>query len=294
MAGKTPTLTFMQKKPTICPVCGGNFLREEMLTGRGRMIAGDLTNELRRPYEVSKKFGEIHPLIYPVSVCPHCYYAAWKEDFSQLAESHKKQIEADTDQRMRWVRSVIDEEIDFLRPRKLSEGLASYILCTACYDYQDPGCSPIIKQGISSLRGAWLAVDMHQKYPDQNYAYLAKMLYRKARFFYLTAIDYESSGQQSIRGCANLGPDIDKNYMFDGVLYVYAYLEYNHGPTKDPAIREENLRRAKKTIARIFGMGKATKDKPVDLLNRARDLYDHIARALGLKNAQPEQDADDL
>ena len=168
------------------------------------MIAGKLTAELRRLYEPSKKFGEIHPLIYPVTVCPRCYYAAWKEDFSKIPDNAPPQV--DTDQRIHWVKSAIDAELDFTRQRGLNEGLASYILCIMCYDYHAEEVSPILKQGISALRAAWLAMDIHEKQPGMNYAYLAKMLYRKARFFYRTAVDYESNGKQSIGGCPNPGP----------------------------------------------------------------------------------------
>ena len=290
MAEKTPALTFIQKKPTTCPICGGDLFREEMLTGRGRMIAGKLTPELRRLYEPSKKFGEIYPLIYPVTVCPHCYYAAWKDDFAKIPASSKDRVKADSDHRTQWVRNVIDEEIDFTRSRTLSEGLASYILALACYDYQKEDIAPLIKQGISALRAAWLAMDMHKKHPDANYSYLAKILYRKARFFYLTAIDCESSGKQSVGGCPNPGPDLDQNYMYDGILYMYGHLEFYYGPVNNPDIREENLRHAKQTVARIFGMGKASKDKPTAILDNARALHEKISVSLGLKNQDPEKD----
>lgn len=280
MAGTKLTLSFIQKNPTTCPVCGGDFYREEMLTGRGRMIAGKLTIELRRLYEPSKKYGEIHPLIYPVSVCPHCYYAAWKEDFSKLPDNQKGTAEANADMRKQLVANAIDGALDFNSPRTLSEGLASYILCIPCYDYHKGDISPLIRQGISSLRAAWLATDMHRKHPDANYDYLAKMLYRKARFFYLTAIEYETGGKQGIGGCPNTGPDLDQNYKFDGVLYTYGYLEFHYGPRHNPDVRAENLRRAKQTIARIFGMGKASKEKPQAILNNARELHEEIAKAL--------------
>ena len=55
--------SFFSKKPISCPVCGSSFHREEMLTGSGRLIAGNLTEELRRLYEVNKKFGEVNPLV---------------------------------------------------------------------------------------------------------------------------------------------------------------------------------------------------------------------------------------
>jgi uncharacterized protein (DUF2225 family) len=80
--------------------------------------------------------------------------------------------------------------------------------------------------------------------------------------------------------------------MFDGVLYIYGYLEFHYGPRKDPVKREENLKRAKRTIARIFGMGRASKNKPQAILDNARDLYSEIGEALGLENLDPEKDSD--
>lgn len=289
MDDKTPAITFIQKKPIVCPVCDCEFHREELLTGRGRLIAGDLTDELRRLYEPSQKFGQVHPLAYPVTVCPNCYYAAFKEDFESLPEQSLSKAHSETQTRIAMVSNVIDG-VDFRSNRGLAEGLASYLLAIQCYDYQNAQLSPIIKQGISALRAAWLSVDMHHKYPGKNYDYMAKMLYRKARFFYLTGIEYESNGKQSLAGCPNLGPDLDKNYMFDGVLYMYGYLEYHYGPTGDEQRREENLNKAKRNIARIFGMGKATKNKPMALLDKARDLYAEIGNALGLHNLDPEND----
>ncbi|MGI9255839.1 MAG: DUF2225 domain-containing protein [Salinispira sp.] len=292
MAKKPIALTFIQKHPTTCPACGEEFFREDMLTGRGRMIAGELTAELRRLYEPSKKYGEIHPLIYPVTVCPHCLYASWKEDFPKLPEQEKAGVQNNADNRREWIENVIDDPVDFTKNRTLNEGLASYILCMSCYDYLDAELSPIIKQGISSLRGAWVAVDLHRKNPTANYDWVAKMLYRKARFFYLTAIAYESSGEQSVVGCPNAGPDLDQNYMFDGILYMYGYLEFRYGAVKDPAAREKNLQHARQTIARIFGMGKASKHKPQALLNNARNLHGEISTVLGIKKTGAYTDLD--
>ncbi len=42
-----PSMTFFSKEEIKCPVCGAAFYREEMRTGRGRLIAGELTEELR-------------------------------------------------------------------------------------------------------------------------------------------------------------------------------------------------------------------------------------------------------
>ena len=87
-------LTFFEKKQTVCPVCDAKFYREELLSGGGRLIAGELTEELRRRYEPSKKFGEVHPLVYPVTVCPTCYFAAYPQDFGKLPDNGRKLAEA--------------------------------------------------------------------------------------------------------------------------------------------------------------------------------------------------------
>jgi len=54
---KARRVSFRQKNPTKCPVCSNEFYREEMLTGGGRLIAGKITDELRRLYEKNEKWG---------------------------------------------------------------------------------------------------------------------------------------------------------------------------------------------------------------------------------------------
>ena len=115
------------------------------------------------------------------------------------------------------------------------------------------------------------------------------MLYRKARFFYSVAVEWEQTGQEPLSGAGNLGPDLDKNYGYDGVLYLSGLLEYKYGPRQDPERREEALNRAKRTIARIFGMGKASKDKPAAILDNAREVYEEISKELGDGQSDPEK-----
>ena len=61
---KQKRITFFSNKPINCPVCGDNFYKEDLLSRGGRLIAGDLTDELRRLYQPSVVYGEIFPLIY--------------------------------------------------------------------------------------------------------------------------------------------------------------------------------------------------------------------------------------
>lgn len=272
-----PSLTFFSKESTECPVCGTEFYREEMRTGRGRLIAGELTDELRRLYEPSQKYGEVYPLIYPVMACPNCYYAAFPGDFGYPSGEISAQLLEKEAERHSLVDALFSE-IDFSERRGLVDGLASYLLAVASMDLFPDEKSPVIKQGLCSLRAAWLCGDLHHKYPDENYDYLSAILYNKARFFYTLAVDYEGDGKQGISEAGHLGPDIDKNYGYDGVLYIAALLEYYHGSDEDVATRKQNLERAKRTVARIFGMGKASKNKPAAILDKSKDLHSAISK----------------
>ncbi len=267
--------TFFSKEPTLCPVCGASFYEEKLQTGRGRIIAGELTIELRRQYEPSKKFGEVNPLIYPVTVCPECFFGVFSQDFNDISPECSAELKASAEERNSAIRFIFDD-LDFRESRTWKEGIASYFFAMMCYDHFPKVYSPIIKRGVCAIRCAWLLNDLHRKYPNDNYDYLARLFYRKARFYYVMAVEYESSGRETISHMNPLGPDSDKNYGYDGVLYLSAYLDYMYGPKKDSASREKALFRAKTTLAKIFGMGKATKDKPSTILEMAKELHSKI------------------
>lgn len=283
-------LTFFSKTPIECPICETSFYREEMRTGRGRLNAGELTSELRRTYVASQKYGEVFPLIYPVTVCPTCYYAAYQQDFMEVPEQAKEFLKGAESRRVATIRRIMDD-LDFTQPRDLPEGTASYYLATVSYEHFPKEFSPTFKQGVSCLRAAWLCSDLHRKRPNDNFDYLGQVFYRKARFFYARAVELEQTGQESLSAVHHLGPDLDKNYGYDGVLYLSGLLEYEHGPTKDPTKRKQALERAKRTVAKIFGMGRASKNKPAAILDNARDVYDAITKDLGEEKSDPE-DAD--
>ena len=181
------------------------------------------------------------------------------------------------------------QELDFHEPRTLREGVASYFFAIMCYDFFPKELSPVIKQGICALRAAWLCSDLHRQSPEDNFDYLGKVFYRKAHFFYNLALEYEESGKQSITDVPNLGPDMDQNYGYDGVLYLASYLELHHGPRNDAEKRGISLQKAKTTSARLFGMGKASKQKPSAILDKAKDLYGVIGKEL---EEEDEEEAD--
>ncbi|MFP4377708.1 MAG: DUF2225 domain-containing protein [Spirochaetales bacterium] len=282
-------LTFFTKTPVVCPVCETSFHREELRTGRGRLNAGDLTEELRRTYVPSQKFGEVFPLVYPVTVCPSCYYAAYPGDFLEIEPETVQALKAEEQRRIADAQ-LLFETLDFTAPRGLEEGCASYYLAAASYEHFPAEFSPTFKRGVSCLRAAWVCNDLHRKRPDDNFDYLAQLFYRKARFFYAYAIALEQNGKETLSGATHLGPDLDKNYGYDGILYLSGLLEYRYGPAKDEEKRRIALTRAKRTVAKIFGLGKASKEKPAAILDNARDVYDKINQELGLERKDPESE----
>jgi hypothetical protein len=268
-------LTFFEKKQTVCPVCDAKFYREELLSGGGRLIAGELTEELRRKYEPSKKFGEVHPLVYPVTVCPTCYFAAYPQDFGKLPDNGRKLAEVNTDERREAI-GLVFPELDFTSPRTLKEGAASHFFAIMCADFFDKRTNPTFKAGLSALRAAWVFADLHARFPADNYDYLSRLFYRKARFYYMLSLEKEQKGQEPFDAALNFGPDLDKNYGYDGAIYVAAYLDYRYGSDAQPAKRVESLEFAKRMIGKVFGVGKASKAKPSVVLDKAKEIYDRM------------------
>lgn len=272
-------LTFQSKEKIQCPVCETNFHREELLSGGGRLIAGPLTDELHRRYEPSAKYGDVYPLIYQSTVCPACWFASSESDFLNLPKDSIAPVEADRDQRLRDIQ-VIFPSVDFSTPRGLAEGAAAEYLVLRCYAFYPKEFSPTIKQAIAALRSGWLFDELHEKFAGQNYDWLGRLFKTKARFLYKEAIIREQSGKEPLSGIKNFGPDTDKNYGYEGALYLSALLELKYGDRRDPIARMDDLSNAKRTIAKIFGLGKSSKAKPGPLLEKARELYDKLNEEL--------------
>lgn len=270
-----PKISFFSKNDISCPVCGQKFKREELLSGGGRMNAGDLTDELHRQYLPTNKYGDVYPLIYQVTVCPECFYAAFSSDFSKVSEEMCSVLLIHKNERFDAARNLI-QSFDFAGYRRLEEGLLSYIFASMCYDLRDSDVCPIFKQALCTLRGAWLSLDLHKKYPADNYDYLANVFYRKARFFYSEVIIAEREHREDYEQVTHFGPDIDSNFGFDGVLLLAGLLEYKYGPRGDAEQRVKALNTAKITVSRIVGMGKSSKSKPSVFVDNARDLHTTI------------------
>ncbi|MBN2532367.1 MAG: DUF2225 domain-containing protein [Spirochaetales bacterium] len=281
---KEKKVTYFAKKSTLCPACGTRFYREEMYTGGGRLMAGKLADDLRRLYEPSKKFGELFPLIYYITVCPSCYYAAYPDDFSHLSEAGKGKVKTETEKRRKSI-NFLFQSLNFTEPRDLEEGLASYYFAVMCYEHFEKRYSPTLKRAICTIRSAWLCNDLHRRFPGENYDYMEKLFYRKARFFYGLSIELEQKGKELLSGAKSFGPDLDKNYGYEGLLYVSGLLEYIYGPKKNVESRISSLEHLKRLISKTHGIGKATKAKPSAILEKAKDLYEKVGKELQiLKN----------
>ncbi|MDR0504012.1 MAG: DUF2225 domain-containing protein [Treponema sp.] len=272
-------VTFLSKKEFKCPLCETDFRKEELFSGGGRLIAGALTEELHRLYEPSLKYGVVFPLVYQAIVCPECWFSSMENDFMQLPSDGKAKARKDYDGRINDT-NLIFPNIDFHENRTLMAGAASQYLALRCYDYFNKDASPTIKQGLSSLRCAWLLDELSVKFPGQHYDWLGTLFRKKAHYLYNEALSREQSGKETLSGIKAFGPDTDKNYSYEGMLYLCAYLRYKHGPAHNEEQRKTSLEDARRTIAKLFGMGKSSKDKPGAFLEIARKLYDTINKEL--------------
>jgi uncharacterized protein (DUF2225 family) len=274
-----PKISFQSKETTSCPVCDLTFHREELLSGGGRLIAGKLTNELHRLYEPSVRYGEVHPLIYQATVCPRCWYASSSNDFALLPQEGQFTVSDDKNARIAETR-LIFPDVDFSEGRTLESGTAALYLALRCYEHFPKGFSPTIKQGIAALRISWLLEELHKKNPEQHYDWLTMLFKKKAQYLYDKAIENEQSGKESLSGAKNLGPDIDKNYGYEGVLYISGILKLKYGVAGGEEQRRASLAITKRTIAKMFGLGRSSKNKPGPLLEHAKNLYDTINKEL--------------
>ncbi len=271
--------TFFTKNDIECPVCGNLFKREEMFTGRGRLVAGNVSEELRRIW-MPGKWGLINPLLYPITVCPKCYFAVMSEDFLRIKAAKIEMAKSETERRQATIKKLFGF-LDFTMNRQIEHGAASYLLAVQSYNYMDRYISPTIKKAICSLRSAWLFSDMENEYPDKEFGNVALLFYRKALGFYHDALNRSSRAEESFDGVKSFGPDTDTNFGYDGVLYLIGYLTLKLGYlTSDIAKRKNDYESAKRYISKMFGSGKYDKNKPSLLLDMTRDLYDELGEKI--------------
>lgn len=268
-------VTFRQKTPVKCPICSNQFFREELMSGGGRLIAGKLTDELRRTYEPSAKFGRIYPMAYVLNVCPRCLYASNQKDFDSLLPDEIEKIRNLSQARVDTIDKYFGG-LDFNQDRTLAHGAASYLLAVDIYGLRNKKVAPTFKRAVASIRAAWLFADMAAQKEDP-YRKISQFFYGKAYLFYGAVLELLQNGGEPADAAGSMGPDTDKNWGYEGILYVYSVLTMKVGSKeKDAAKRKENLERTKRYLSRVFGVGKSSKEKPGPLIDMTRDLYDKI------------------
>ena len=273
---KIKKVSYRHKETTKCPVCSLEFNREEMLTGGGRLIAGKLTDELRRLFEKNEKYGKVYPLAYLVIVCPRCLYSAYPKDFNNLLPDEVRKIRDAAQSRADTVKKFFGN-LNFNEDRTLALGAASFLLAVDCYAVRNKKAAPTCKRAVSSIRAAWLFDDLAKEIPDKPYKKVSNFFYVKAYGFYHKIIDMLMTGQELLEDAGHIGPDFEKNWGYDGILYMCAILTVKVGG-KEPDInkRVANFETTKRFLSRLFGDGKQSKSRPGDLMDKIRDLYDKI------------------
>ena len=277
---KSIKVTFYLKNDIECPICRTLVKREELLTGRGRLIASHVSKELRRIYEPSKVYGKINPLIYPITVCPQCYYAVLNDDFTKIKPDGIEKAKVNTHKRQDTINRLF-KKIDFTQKRDLYTGAASYILAIECYDYFDKWFSPTIKKAICAIRAGWILSDLEVENPLENYGEIENLFFKKALQYYIEVLYKQEKGLESFDGIKNIGPDTDFNYGYDGILYLIGALTLKLSYLqKDSKEKIENLEKSKKIVSKMFGFGRMSKEKPSVILDLARDLYDELGTVI--------------
>lgn len=276
------SISYRLKDKTQCKVCNFEFQREQLHSGGGRLIAGKLTAELRRLYDVNKKFGKVYPLAYAMVVCPQCLFTSFPNDFNALQPDEVERLKKSITDRRTGIEKITGP-VDFNEDRNLVLGAASYVLGIDCYQMRGYNVAPTPKKAICSIRGAWLFQDMADEFPGMNFEKVSEFLYTKAQNYYSPTLEIMSTGKEPVEQFQGLlGPDTDNNWAFDGVIYLNGYLTLKYleqlAPTKEKKI--ELLDRSKRYLGKLYGMGKASKNKPSVIIDMAKDLYEVVSKKL--------------
>jgi len=274
MAGK---ISFFSKDEIECPVCQEKFQRESLLTGRGRLNAGELTDELRRIYIPTEKYGKVNPLLYPITTCPQCFYSTYPQDFMSVPEKALDPLKQDIANRLKFIRDLFDT-CNFRTERGLKEGIASYLLSIYSYAFFPSRFAPSIKKALSAIRAAWLLSDLFNDSQNEMWESFQNLMYKRAFTLYVEAFDMMEKGRETVDTLKRFGPDLDKDYGYDGFLYLYVYLFYNYG-LEEISDKQEKLQKIDKfkiIVSKVFGIGKSSRDKTVFLLDKARAMYDKL------------------
>ncbi len=271
-------ISYRAKTDTVCPICGEKHTREEMFSGGGRLIAGKVNTELRMLWAENKKWGKICPLFYTLDVCPSCFYAAYPKDFNSVDPDEQTALRATMEHRKELI-STLFGPVDFHHDRDLITGVASYVMAVDCYYLRNAKLGPTPKKAVLSLRAAWLLEDLFAVAPYRPYDKVSAFYKKESATNYMKTLELMQTGDEPIEEMAGyLGPGADKNWGFDGVIFLNASLTLHYIDEMANTVKGKSdiLEKTKRYLSKLYGSGKASKSKPGMIVDMAKDLYDEI------------------
>ncbi len=251
-----------------------------MRFGKGRLIAGQLQDDLRQSYKETKKFGTVFPLIYNSLVCPSCWFAALPEDFFVENIFDRTVIVQQQKQRRLFGQQLLPTA-DFAVPRTLETGLLSFFLAISCYASSPQKSFAQAKKSMAAIRASWCAHDLMLKYPHETYQEL-KIHFRLSCLAYLKKhLELFYVSQRNKIHVTNFGPDLGVDYGFNGLVYLKCFLasKFLH-IFKDNQSKYKELNSSRIFLSKVFGLGKSSKSSPSPLLGKSKKLYDSIKMQL--------------
>lgn len=273
-------ISFFLKDATDCPVCENKFHIEVLRSGRGRLNTAKLEMDLRRSYIPSKQFGHIYPLIYNIVVCPNCWFACFKEHFHKDIFNYKE-IKAFQKQRIEQALYLIKTDfIDFNQSRNLESGLVSFFLAMHCYNFIPQNVLQEFCRGLCALRASWVIKDICEEKKDLDFNYLL------IHFRYLARVAYEKTlicieGSNVDLSILSMGPDIDHDYKFNGIVYMTAFLDHEFIELiKNDKEKIIKLEQSAIKLSKVFAVGKISRQSPSLLVEKVLLLYDDIKESI--------------
>ena len=274
--------TYRAKEGLLCPICRTEHFHEELLSGGGRLIAGEVTKGLRRQYVPSKKYGITIPLVYTLVVCPSCLFTAYPKDFQTCDANAIPKLKSNEQSRKKLL-EILFGKVDFNKDRDIISGVASYILSVDCYHVRDKMNAPTFKKALSSLRAAWLLDDLFKQVDYRPYDVVRDFYFLEATSLYQKSLEYMQTGEEPVDSMSYMvGPDLDHNWGYDGVLYLNAYFAYSFWSkiSKDKSEQLMLLQQSQRYLSKIYGLGKASLAKPALIVNYSKDLFDKIGQLI--------------
>jgi uncharacterized protein len=281
-ANNQKKISFRAKEVTKCPVCGTTHFKEELLSGSGRLIAGKLSQELQRLYEDNKKWGKINPLVYHVQVCPKCLYAAFPKDFSNLTSEEILAIKNTIPHRQKVVETFFGR-YDMGENRHIVHGAISYMLTIDCYHLRGNQIAPTPKKAVAAMRAAWLLDELFKEANYRPYDKLRDFYYVEAARYYKRVLETMTSGIEPMEEAAYiLGPSLDFNWAFDGVIYLNSYLtrKFIDQMATNPKDKYAIMDSARRFLSKLYGSGKSSKSRPSVIIDLAKELYDEMGKMM--------------